>query len=342
MKKNIVFLSACLLLCSLCGCNFDTAVADQTSTVSVAASESSVTHETTKQTQIPSETTAAETTEEETETTHETDAETVKGEAPTEAAPSQTATSTAAAGTSASTTQSDPGDTTATRKRLLDQLRESIEGSVRKKDPAFFDNVVFIGDSVTMGLKNYTNAQRNKGNACLGSAQFLCCGSMGYTNTLGKVGSGSMHPTYKGSKVSVEDGISQCGAGKAFIMLGMNDFSAYGESTWKSSVTTLLDRIAAENPRVEIYLESVTPIVNGKEYGKFTNEHIRQFNAYLQSVCDDRGYTYVDIYSVLADESGYLKKSNCGDASAMGIHMSNEGSAAWVQYLQTTFCGTDS
>ena len=47
----------------------------------------------------------------------------------------------------------------------------------------------------------YVTGQRNRGKACLGSAQFLCYGSMSYTNALEPVSANSMHPSYKGKKV---------------------------------------------------------------------------------------------------------------------------------------------
>ena len=230
------------------------------------------------------------------------------------------------------------------RTNVFDKIKEGLENvridvpQIKSKD--FFNDVVFVGDSVTQGLKNYTTARRNKGEECLGTAQFLCCGSMSYTNALNPVSQSSLHPVYRGKKVSVEDGIAQCGAGKAFIMLGMNDFSAYNEKTWRQSVQTLIDRILDKNPRVQLYIESVTPIVNGMEHGNFSNANIDQFNAYLKDFCAQRGLTYVDISrNVMQDDSGHLKKSYCGDPGAMGIHMSNAGSDAWVQYLTAEFCG---
>ncbi|MBQ7541608.1 MAG: hypothetical protein IJT44_04885 [Clostridia bacterium] len=250
--------------------------------------------------------------------------------------------STAPSTTAATTAANDAVQST--RKSLAErfrELRENRANPLDEPDPAFFDDAVLIGDSVTMGLRNYTTLQRNRGNECLGAAEFLCCGSMSYTNALQPVGPDSMHPTYKGSKVTIEDGVRLCGAKKAFIMLGMNDFAGYGESTWKNSVTSILDRIMDQNPSVSIYVQSVTPIMNGMEHGNFTNERVQYFNAYLQQVCRERGYTYVDIYHVLADETGHLNSSYCGDPEGMGIHMNNTGSAAWSDYLQKTFCGTE-
>lgn len=354
MKKTLAAVVALLLLvCFAGGCLRDDAQTPTTKALTAAEQVTQTVFETVTETSAQTQTTSApETTTQKAETT--TAPETTTGKAETTAAgetttakaettATKTETTTAAeTKTTAATAQTTAAQTQTqtTRRSLLDQLRDLRDQyTTPKPDPAFFDDAVFVGDSVTQGLRGYVTGQRNKGKACLGSAQFLCYGSMSYTNALEKVSGSSMHPTYKGNKVTIEDGVKQCGAKKVFIMLGMNDFSAYSEKAWKQNVLTLLDRITEQNPGVSIYLESVTPILSGMEHGRFNNENIRKFNEYLQEVCDDRGYTYVDIYHVLADETGHLKKSYCGDPAAMGIHMSAAGSAAWSQYLQNTFCG---
>ena len=52
--------------------------------------------------------------------------------------------------------------------------------SASHENPCFFDDVVFVGDSVTQGLKNRAVSERNKGHSFLGSAQFLCAGSLNF------------------------------------------------------------------------------------------------------------------------------------------------------------------
>ncbi len=260
-----------------------------------------------------------------------------------ESTPVETPTTAPAESTNAPTTRA---ESTSARRSLLDRIKENIDAAKSsapyRQDKAFFNDAVFVGDSVTMGLRSYTNAQRNKGSDCLGTAQFLCVGSMSYTNVLGAVTSESLHPTYKGQKMTVEDGLKSAGAGKVFIMLGMNDFSAYSENVWKNSVKTLISRIREKNPDIQVFIQSVTPIVDGKEHGRFSNENIRVFNDYLRTFCEENDCIYVDVNGeVMADETGHLKKAYCGDLGAMGIHMSNAGSSAWADYLMRTFCGTE-
>ena len=339
MKKALAAFSAVLfLLCIACGCgkndaadsNDSAAVTERAATpVGEAASDlrtgsqsTTVRSDAAWSTTIPRTTTAPETTEAPQEQTQDaSDSADVEP-------------------TSGTTVQSADAQTQTTHQSLVEQWR-ALRSRPRslKPSPTFFNDVVFVGDSVTLGLRNYTTSQRNDGKDCLGSAQFLCSGSMGYTNALEKVNGKSMHPTYKGDKVTIEDGVKMCGAKKVFIMLGMNDFSAYDEKVWKESVGTLIDKILEKTPNAAIVVQSVTPILSGKEHGRFTNDKIRAYNDYLQQVCKDRGFTYLDIYEILADDTGHLKKEYCGDPGAMGIHLAYEGCAAWIEYLQTTFCG---
>ncbi len=202
----------------------------------------------------------------------------------------------------------------------------------------FFNDAVFIGDSVTLGLKNYVTRERNAGRECLGKAQFLCAGSMSYTNSRGPVGAkNTIHPKYKGKEVTIEDGVKQCGAKKVFIMLGMNDFAGYSHNTVVKNARDTFDKIIKKNPDVAIYVESVTPITENKEHGNFTNENVDKFNEELKKICDEYGFTYVDIASVMKDDNNCLKKEYCSDINAMGIHMNNKSCKIWVDYLLNTF-----
>ena len=204
----------------------------------------------------------------------------------------------------------------------------------------FFNDAVFVGDSVSLGLSYYVNNQRDAGNSCLGSAQFLCSGSMSYSNSRGEVGKkNTIHPTYKGQEVLIEDGIKLCGAKKVFIMLGMNDFAAYNIEYIKGNIRDTLDKIIAKNPDVKIYIESVTPIAAGKEHGKFNNKSVDDFNEVLKGICREYSIQYVDINSQFKGADGCFKADYCGDngSNGMGIHMNPVGCKAWVDYLIKTF-----
>lgn len=207
------------------------------------------------------------------------------------------------------------------------------EPAQERLDPAhFFDDAVFIGDSVTLGLKNYVVACRNGGEECLGTAQFLPAGSMGYTNSLPPVGTdNSIHPVFQGAEVTIEEGVSLTGAKKVFILLGMNDFAIYPVGTCMDRVAQCVERILEVNPEVSVYLQSVTPTTRAR--GSFNNENIDVFNTSLSELCGEKGWTFVDIASAMKDESGKLRDEYCSDPQDLGVHMTAEGARVWIARL---------
>ena len=90
-------------------------------------------------------------------------------------------------------------------------------------DASWFDDAVFVGDSVTLKLSYYADY------GSLGNADFLCAGSLGYNNAQwGYDHPDNVHPVYNGIKYTVEDGVAMLQPKKIFVMLGMNDIGLYG------------------------------------------------------------------------------------------------------------------
>ncbi len=234
---------------------------------------------------------------------------------------------------------SDSADSQTDKKRpaiTMPRIRDKIG---KKRNEHFFDDTVFIGDSVTLGLKNYVTNQRNNGNECLGTAQFLAAVSMSYTNSLGAIGKkNTIHPKYKGSEVMVDEGVRLIGAKKAFIMLGLNEFCGCSIEASMSNAKTFVNRIIKKNPGIDIYIQSVTPVISAKEEGDFTNASVNKYNNALKNLCAENGWTYVDVASAVKDENGCLRDDYCGDKSSQGVHMNNAGYRAWAEYLTDKFC----
>lgn len=196
----------------------------------------------------------------------------------------------------------------------------------------FWDESVFVGDSVTLGLRNYAVRQRNNGVECLSGAQFLAMGSMSYANTLPPIGSGdSIHPKFQGKPVTIEEGVRLTGAKNVFIMLGMNDFYGYSIEIGLESAQEVVARIKNVCPDTNIYIESVTPTLYDRR--AFNNANIDIFNEKMRQLCEEKGWTFVNVASVMKDENNKFKREYCSDPEDIGVHMDAEGCVAWVDYL---------
>lgn len=213
----------------------------------------------------------------------------------------------------------------------------SEESEVKKEvDASWFDDAVFVGDSVTLKLSYYAE------NGSLGKAEFLCAGSLGYGAALQDINAeGNVHPTYEGEKYTVDDGVKMLGAKKVFIMFGMNDIGLYGIDDSIKNMKTLTAKITEKSPDVEIYIQSVTPMLEDMQLSDLNNKSISEFNEKLKAEAEKLGYKYLDVASVMKDEKGNLISEYCSDPDAMGIHFSDEGCKAWVEYLKQNVENTE-
>ena len=200
----------------------------------------------------------------------------------------------------------------------------------------YFDDAAFVGDSVSLRLRMHALANKD----ALGKANFFTVGSFSAYDALQPVTDTSIHPSYQGKKMTVEDCISACGAKKVYIMLGMNDISDYrgGADVAVSRYTQLVKRILAKNPGVIIYVQSMTPTlaVSSVHSKGITNERIKEYNRKLQKACAENGWNFVDVASVMYDSTGKaLKSEYCSDPEDMALHLTDAAAKEWVKYLKT-------
>ena len=204
-------------------------------------------------------------------------------------------------------------------------------------DDSYFDDAVFIGDSVTLKLNYFVRNNRKQYPTLLGKAQFLTAGSMGSGNALEDVSSKSLHPTYQGTKMLLEDAVAAMGAKKVFIMLGMNDIAIYGPEGSAKNMMRLAKRIKDKSPDCKIFIESATPRIKG-EYQKLNNNALFQYDLLLYDYCKQfasYGLYFVDIAYVMRDAEGNLPGNYCSDPEAQGIHFTDTACKIWVEYLYT-------
>lgn len=200
-------------------------------------------------------------------------------------------------------------------------------------DFSSLNDAVFIGDSVTLKLRNYVTYKRKSNSSFFGSARFLSAGSLGSGNALWQVSSKSVHPSYQGQKMLIEDAVKKMGAKKVYIMLGTNDIGAYGVDKSVSNMSELIDRIKANSPGVTIVVQSATPMVEKAQRKVLNNSNLEKYNAKLKNLCSKKGYKYLDVASVMKDSKGNLISEYCSDPDGLGIHFTDEACRVWINYI---------
>ncbi|MBR4972428.1 MAG: hypothetical protein IKY59_05605 [Oscillospiraceae bacterium] len=204
----------------------------------------------------------------------------------------------------------------ASREPVLDAPTDQVV------DASFFDDAAFIGDSVSLKLSYYAADSGE-----LGNAKFLVRGSYGVINAV----TDKLLMTYQGEKMKIEDAVAATGAKKLFIMLGLNDFSAYGIDKTIQYWGKLLTRIRSTCPDIDIYIQSMTPIWTGGEIGGLTNKNADKYNARLKEFAEQNGCKYIDIASYMKDETNGLATKFCSDEY---VHLSTAGAKRWVAVLK--------
>lgn len=117
---------------------------------------------------------------------------------------------------------------------------------------------------------------------------------------------------------------------KLFLMIGTNDL-ALGKSVESvlANITELVERFQTESPRTKLYLQSVLPVNN--HFQKFAGRHgkhdkdIVQLNEGLRKLCEQKGIDYIDLWTVMADSHGKLRRELTND----GLHLMGIGYLLW-------------
>lgn len=215
---------------------------------------------------------------------------------------------------------------------ILDELEKNNtnEDKTEQQIEEFYDDAVFVGDSIMLGFRNY--AMKRQDDKLLSSLDFLAAGSFSINNSFWDVDNkNSVHPLYKGEKRYVWESISIMESKRVFIMLGMNDLNITGVEGTCEKYEELIGNIKESSPDSEIYLMSMTYILHGKEKGKLQNDTIREFNGMLEGLAEENGWGYVNIADAIADKNGDLAAEYCSDDFA---HLNSAAYDVWVTVLK--------
>lgn len=194
---------------------------------------------------------------------------------------------------------------------------ESFEGA-----SAYFHDAVFVGDSVSMQLSYYAAET-----GLLGNAQFLVRGSYSVAHAVNS----TMLMPFQEEEIELPDAIAATGAKKVFFLLGTNDIALHGIEKTMENWKTLIARIRANQPDLEIFLQSMPPVWTGGEKGGLNNPNINRYNEALASFAKENNCTYIDISSYLKDATGGLATVYCIDRY---VHLTEEGADVWIKVLK--------
>lgn len=187
-------------------------------------------------------------------------------------------------------------------------------------EKSYFDDAVFVGDSLTYGLGAYEvldascviahtgiNPQTILTSACIEQAN--------------------------GASVTALEAVKAAAPHKIYVMLGSNGVAFLTQDNIIEFYGEFLDELRAALPDAILYVESVLPVTHEKEAGdsRYANSKIDALNDALLDLATEKGAYFVNVSEAIKDESGCLPAAASSDGMHFGVSTYNK----WVDYLLT-------
>lgn len=196
-----------------------------------------------------------------------------------------------------------------------------LDKPVPKSPPvtdSYFDDAVFIGDSISEGIELY--------------------GLMDNSTIVAHTG---LNPQTVLSPIKKKDGtvvdvfaeVKAAMPEKIYVMMGINGIAWINEKSFINFYGQFLDRLISENPGSTIYVQSILPVTSSKEKSdsRYANSKINSYNEKLLQLAAEKKVRFVNVAEAFKDSNGYLPE----DVSPDGIHIVKNYYLKWFEYLRS-------
>lgn len=189
-------------------------------------------------------------------------------------------------------------------------------------EDTYFDDVVFLGDSRTDGLRLYSGLQHGT---------FLCSTGATVESVFSKA------VETPAGELPLLDALAALDCGKIYIMLGINELGWNGTETFRTQSTELIQRLQKDHPDAEIVIQSILPVSAEKDAeGRYVNNgRIKEYNQVWLELAEEFDVAYLNVAEGVAGEDGLLPSELCYD----GVHLNQAGCQMWLDYLRTHAVG---
>jgi len=190
-------------------------------------------------------------------------------------------------------------------------------------DNTWFDDALFIGDSITEGIKAYnlmtnTTVISNVGISLFNIATKECIN------------------TGDGTRITIPQAIKQYpNKTKIYIMLGVNGLDGVALDQFKELYSNFIDIVRSSHPNATIYIVSMFPINEKKFYNNgysrnITNAKIDEFNHGIMEMCKAKGVNFLYVAECIKEADGSLSADVSGD----GMHIGPNYYERWFKYMR--------
>ena len=193
-------------------------------------------------------------------------------------------------------------------------------------DSSYFDDAIFLGDSLADGFKVYSRSLELKNS----NAKYLTQKSTSPRTFLQP----GVHVDAGEGPVDVWAVIQRLQPGKMYITLGTNALMGMSPEDFIATYYQLIDKIRRTSPDTQIYVTTITPVTAWKSRSepRLSFDRIYRSNQLIAKMCVDKNLALINLYDVLKSSSGYLREDI---AAGDGYHLTPRGYQQWLDYLFT-------
>lgn len=184
-------------------------------------------------------------------------------------------------------------------------------------DDEWWENTMFLGDSLTHGLSLYGGFKVPTYYYNTGMSVF-------------NVASRTLECS-KGGTATLTGALTAKNWDRVFILLGINEIWS-GNDSYIASYSTLIDTVRTYAPNAEICIQTLLPVSRAKDAeGSFTRSAVRRRNEALWQLAVEKECLIVNIHSALADSEDFLPAAATWD----GVHLNSDRYRLWVDYVRS-------
>lgn len=200
-----------------------------------------------------------------------------------------------------------------------DNAGEGSELSYITVDESYFNDAVFIGDSRTVGLYDYAGLDHSTFYASSGLTIYKL-----FEDPDGKYKDGNWNE-------NIETALENRQFKKVYLMIGINEMGTGDVDYFMKHYEAAVARIRELQPDAIIYLESIMRVTTERSnQGDYiNNQGIDERNQRIAGLADDQNIFYLDVNSVVCDETGGLNPEYTFD----GVHLYAQYIHIWKEYL---------
>ena len=188
-------------------------------------------------------------------------------------------------------------------------------------DDSYFDDAVFIGDSRTVGMYEYSGLEET-------STFYASTGLTIYK----MFDSAIVSVPGQKKKITVEEALSEKQFAKIYLMIGINEMGTGTVESFMKTYGEAVQHLRELQPDAIIYLQAIMKVTTERsEQGDYiTNEGIAARNEEIAKLADDKTIFYLDVNPYICDETGGMVASYTYD----GVHLKAQYIHIWLDFLK--------